>query len=189
MRRRPGMYFNLESPIVANCMAREAFCLAIDQISADTCTRVSTRLGADGFLTVEHDGRPLGVEPEIGFRHLSEMLFVAERLGFCADLAASEYVNTHVCKNGMTALNACSQRFELSSFHGDVHYRLCYERGERIGDLETVGTFKRTGVATRFKPDPSIIPAIDFDLNELQQWFATVPIDTSNVLVEWQIEH
>lgn len=185
VRRRPGMYFNLGSPLVANCMAREAYCLAIDQIVAGNCTELISEFTSDGFLTVSHNGQSLDVEARSGFGGFPEMLFVAERLGFCADFASSEYVNTHVCKNGMTALNGCCERFELHNFHKNTHYRLVYDCGQRLGDLQSLGPCSQRGVTIRFKPDATIVPNIKFDVDELKQWFTTIPIESSNTKVEW----
>ena len=186
VRRRPGMYFNLESPLVANCMAREAYCLAIDQIAAGNCTQLTSEFCANGFATVTHNGEPLGVDAETGMHGSSAMLFVAERLAFCAEHAARDYVSTHVCKNGMTALNACCERFEFNNFHENIHYRLTYENGKRLTDVEDLGECTNSGVMIRFKPDATIIPVIEFDVAELKRWFATIPVDQSSVDIEWQ---
>ena len=186
VRRRPGMYFNLESPLVANCLAREAYCLAIDQIAAGNCTRLTSEFSPDGFATVTHNGESLGVDVDTGMHGSSTMLFVAERLAFCAEHAASAYVNTHVCKNGMTALNACCERFEFNNFHQNTHYRLTYDHGKRIADIENLGECTNRGVMIRFKPDATIIPPVEFDVDELKRWFATIPVDQSNVNIEWR---
>ncbi len=185
VRRRPGLYFNLESALVANCMAREAYCLAIDQIAAGNCTRLTSEFCANGFATVTHNGEPLGVDVKTELQDSSAMLFVAERLAFCAEHAASDYVNAHVCKNGMTALNACCERFELNNFHDNTHYRLTYEHGKRLADIENLGKCKKRGVMIRFKPDATLIPVVEFDVQELKQWFATIPVDQSGVTIEW----
>ena len=186
VRRRPGMYFNLKSPLVANCMARESYCLAIDQISAGNCTKLISEFSADGFATITHNGEPLGVDSNNGIHGSSEMLFVAERLAFCAEHAASDYVNTHVCKNGMTALNACCDVFEFNNFHNNVHYRLSYKKGKRNSDIENLGDCTNRGVMIRFKPDATIIPTIAFDVDELRRWFETIPVDQSKVDIEWR---
>lgn len=185
VRRRPGVYFNLESSLVANCMARESYCLAIDQIAAGNCTQLISEFSADGFATITHNGESLGVDSNAGIHGSSEMLFVSERLAFCAEHAASDYVNTHVCKNGMTALNACCDVFEFNNFHKNIHYRLSYKNGKRISEIENLGNCSNRGVMLKFKPDATIIPTIAFDVDELRRWFETIPIDQSKVDIEW----
>ncbi|MEM7315852.1 MAG: hypothetical protein AAF497_22180, partial [Planctomycetota bacterium] len=62
VRERPAIYFgDLDARTIPNCLAREAYCLAIDQIIANTCTRMTTDFAADGFASVTHNGTPLGV--------------------------------------------------------------------------------------------------------------------------------
>lgn len=185
VRRRVDMYFNLAAPLVANCMARESYCLAIDQIVASHCTQVITEAGPDKFLSVTHEGDTLGILEEPRFDGLSEMQAVAEQMRFCADRAASEYVHAHVCTNGMTALNACCERFELHNYHNNRHYVLAYDRGIRSNEIQDLGPCLQRGVGMRFKLDDTIVGIRDFDLGELQQWFASLPIDVSKTEVAW----
>ena len=186
VRERPAMYFgDLDAPTIPNCLAREAFCLAIDQIVANTCTRMATEFAADGFASVTHNGTPLGVVDDPRFPDMSEMQAVAEIMGFCADHAASEYVHSNVCKNGMTALNALCERFELHNYHDGTHYLLAYNCGERESPLQTVGPIDACGVTVRFKPDGGMVRHTEFDAIQLQQWFMSIPIDTSGVDIEW----
>ena len=186
VRERPAMYFgDLDAPTIPNCLAREAYCLAIDQIVAGTCTQLTTDITSDGFASVAHNGTALGIEPESRFPDMSEMQVVAELIGFCADRAASEYVHSHVCKNGMTALNALCERFELHNFTDGSHYLLAYNCGEREMTLQYLGSTTETGVSIRFKPDRKMVTYTQFDLVELAQWFSSIPIETDNVDIQW----
>ena len=189
VRERPAMYFgDLDAPTIPNCLAREAYCFAIDQIVAGACTCLTTSFTADGFASVTHNGMPLGVAPDPRFPEMSEMQVVAEILGFCAERAASEYVHSNVCKNGMTALNALCERFELHNYHNGKHYLLAYNCGERESSLQTVGPTDACGVTVRFKPDGGMFRPARFDAQQLQQWFMSIPIDTSKVDINW-IDH
>jgi DNA gyrase subunit B len=186
VRERPAMYFgDLDAPTIPNCLAREAFCLAIDQIVAHTCTRITVDFAADGSASVTHDGTPLGVENDSRFPGMSEMQAVAEIMGFCADHAASDYVHSNVCKNGMTALNALCERFELNNYRDGVHCLLVYNFGERESELQSIGPTVNRGVTVRLKPDGNMVRHTRFDAVQLQQWFTSIPIDTSGVEIKW----
>ncbi len=186
VRERPAMYFgDLDAPSIPNCLAREAFCLAIDQIVARTCSQMTTEFAADGFVSVAHNGTPLGVDMDSRFPNMSEMQAVAEVMSFCADRAGSEYVHSNVCKNGMTALNALSERFELHNYRDGRHYILAYDFGEREAPLQSVGPTSYCGVTVRFKPDGNMVRHTRFDAVQLQKWFAALPIDCSGVAIKW----
>jgi len=186
VRERPAMYFgDLGAPTIPNCLAREAYCLAIDQIVAGTCTRLTTDFTSDGFASVTHNGKPLSVETESRFPGMSEMQVVAELMGFCAELAASEYVHSNVCKNGMTALNGLCERFELHNYCNGSHYLLAYAFGERVSPIQLLGVTANTGVTIRFKPDRTLVKHTEFDAVALQRWFASIPIDTASVEFQW----
>lgn len=185
-RERPEMYFgDLDDPRIPNCMAREAFCLAIDQIVSKSCSQMTTEFTSDGFASVSHNGTPLSVVNDARFPNMSEMQAVAEIMGFCADHASSSYVQSSVCKNGMTALNALCERFELHNYHDGVHYLLTYNRGERESSLQSLGPTDACGVTVRFKPDGSMVRHTRFDAQQLHQWFMSIPIDSSGVEIEW----
>ena len=185
VRERPAMYLgDLHALTASNCLAREAYCLAIDEIVAGTCTQLTTEFTSDGFACVTHNGTALGVEP--GWKlEMSQMQVVAELIGFCAKMAASDYVHTHVCKNGMTVLNALCERFELHNYNAGIHYLLSYDSGERTSPLQDLGATAKKGVSIRFKPDPTMITHTVFNAPALQKWFSTIPITTSNVNIEW----
>jgi len=185
VRERPKLYFgNLDAPTIPNCLARESFCLAIDQIVADSCTRMTTDFTSDGFVSVTHNGTPLGIENDSRFPDMSEMQAVAEIMGFCAEHAASDYVHSNVCKTGMTALNALCERFELHNYRDGKHYLLAYNRGERVSTMQPFGPTDSCGVTVRFKPDDRMVRHTKFDAPRLQQWFASIPIDTSRVEIQ-----
>ena len=90
-----------------------AFCLATDQIVAGKCSRLSCLLTPDGFVSISHNGESLGVHPEERYAGRAEIERVAEVLSFCAERATNSYVSQHICKNGLTVLNALSKQFEL----------------------------------------------------------------------------
>lgn len=186
VRERPAMYFgDLDAPSIPNCLAREAFCLAIDQIVAKTCSRMTTEFAADGFVSVAHNGTPLGVDLDFRFPNMSEMQAVAEIMRFCADRAGSDYVHSNVCKNGLTALNALCERFELHNYHDGRHYVLAYNFGELEAPFRSVGQTSYRGVTVRFKPDGNMVRHTRVDVVQLQKWFASIPIDCSGVAIKW----
>ncbi|MEM7561366.1 MAG: hypothetical protein AAF394_19750, partial [Planctomycetota bacterium] len=136
--------------------------------------------------------RCLGVRQATGGRRrdsgqlgLSEMEAIAALMKFCAEHAASEYVHSNVCKNGMTALNALCDRFELHNYHGGQHYLITYERGVQVSPVRSVGHTKLRGVKVRFKPDASMIEHTRFNVEQLKQWFESIPIAIDGVEVSW----
>jgi DNA gyrase/topoisomerase IV subunit B len=115
----------------------------------------------------------------------------AEVMMCCAEMAASEYVNTDVCKSGMTALNALSERFEVRSFRAGVHYllacnsALAYNSGVLESPLHESGPAEMEGVTLRFKLDYSMIAHPKCDALGLQIWFDSIPLDVQGTVVQW----
>lgn len=176
---------DVTAPGVANCLIRDAYCLAIDQIVAGTCTRVATELAEDGIVRVAHNGSPLGIAPRRRYDERSEMEAVAETLAACAERAASDYVKSHVCKIGITALNFLCERFELHNFRDGQHYMLGYDFGNRSNPVQTLKQTSERGVEVRFKLDPSIIKNVVIDLEKMKAWFASLPLNSPRLEVLW----
>ena len=185
VRERPQLYFDVQSQGVANCMAREVYCLAIDQIIAGHCSLLITNLEKDGSLTISHNGKPLGITQDPRRNSRPEMILVAEEMAFCANRAADQYVKTDVCKSGMTAVNGCSERFEIHNFVDGKHYALVYEHGKSEKGIQEFEDSHLSGVKISFMPDRKLLQSTEFDLDELQDWFNSLPLDKSNVKTEW----
>lgn len=116
------------------------------------------------------------------------MQAVAELMGFCAERAASDYVHSNVCKNGITALNTLCERFELHNYRDGSHFMIAYASGECVSSLQNFGTTAKNGVSVRFKPDGVLVGHTAFDAVELQRWVSSIPIDSATADIQWNDE-
>jgi DNA gyrase/topoisomerase IV subunit B len=186
IRLRPELYFgDLNELKSANCLMREAYCLAMDQISGKACSCVISEFFCDGFLRVAHDGTPLGIEPD-SWTQRCEMETIAEVLRACAERAASDLVRSATCKVGIVALNALCERFELHNFCNGRHYFLEYNYGERSTPVQCLEVSEGKGVAIRLKLDNKLIKNTEVDIEALKAWFHSIPIDCSAVDIVWR---
>ena len=186
VRERYRMYIgDVDTEQTANCLMRDAFCLAIDQIIAKTCSHVRVTFTPTGAASIDHDGTPPGVEPENRYDGKSETEMIVSVMRFCQRRAAHEYVAENVCRNSFPVVNFLSEHFRIDNFHPTGHWSQAYARGIPNESFHRVGACGRSGVSVEFKPDQSIFGNTQFDAADMIDWFKQLPIDHSKFAIEW----
>lgn len=186
VRERYRMYIgDVEAQQTANCLMRDAFCLAIDQIIAGTCSRVRVTFTPTGAVSIDHNGASPGVELEDRYGDKSETERIVSVMRFCQRRAAHEYVAAHVCRYSFPIVNFLSSHFRIDNFHPMGHWSQTYACGVPTEPFHRVGPCDRSGVSVEFQPDQAIFGASQFDVADMKDWFTQLPIDHSKVAVEW----
>ena len=186
VRERYRMYIgDVESSQTPNCLLRDAFCLAIDQLLAKTCSRIRVEFTLSGTATVDHNGIPSGVYPEDRFDGKSETEMIVSTLRFCQRRAAHEYVTDHVCRNSFPVVNFLSDYFRIDNYHSTGHWSQSYVRGIPKESFHRVDACDRSGMTIEFRPDHAMFGNTTFDLHEMVEWFNGLPLDHSAFTIEW----
>ena len=186
VRERYRMYIgDVEAEHTANCLIRDAFCLAIDQILANTCSLIRVTFTPAGAASIDHDGTSPGIEPENLYDGKSETEMIVSVMRFCQRRAAHEYVAENVCRNSFPVVNFLSEHFRIDNFHPTGHWSQTYARGVPTELFHRVGACNRSGVCVEFKPDQSIFRNTQFDAADIIVWFKQLPIDHSKFAIKW----
>ena len=166
VRRRPGMYTDTTRP---NHLGQEVIDNSVDEALAGHAKRVDVILHADQSLEVIDDGRgmPVDIHPEEGVP--------AVELILCRQHAGGKFSNKNYQFSGglhgvgISVVNALSKRVEVNVRRDGQVYNIAFENGEKVQDLQVVGTCgkRNTGTSVHFWPDETFFDSPRFSVSRL----------------------
>jgi topoisomerase-4 subunit B len=153
VKHRPGMYTDTSRP---NHLAQEVIDNSVDEALAGHAKIIEVTVYNDGSVQVGDDGRgmPVDIHPEEGIPGVELIL---TRLHAGGKFSNKNYAFSGGLHGvGVSVVNALSTRVELNICRDSQEYRMVFANGDRISELEVVGSVpkKRTGTTLRFWPDP-----------------------------------
>ncbi|RLA30707.1 MAG: DNA topoisomerase IV subunit B [Gammaproteobacteria bacterium] len=167
VRKRPGMYTDTTRP---NHLAQEVIDNSVDEALAGHAKLIEVTLYADGSLSVRDDGRgmPVDIHPEEGIPGVELILTRLHAGGKFSDKSYRFAGGLHGV--GVSVVNALSKHIEVWVRRGGKEYNLAYAHGEKVSDLEEIGTVGRanTGTTVRFWPDPAYFDSPRFSVPRLR---------------------
>lgn len=166
VRRRPGMYTDTTRP---NHLGQEVIDNSIDEALAGHAKRVEVILHADQSLEVIDDGRGMPVDIH------SEEKVPAIELILCRLHAGGKFSNKNYQFSGglhgvgISVVNALSTRVEVTVRRDSKVYRIAFENGDKVEDLNVIGTCgkRNTGTSVHFWPDASFFDSPRFSVSRL----------------------
>jgi len=167
VRRRPGMYTSTERP---NHLVLEVVDNSVDEAIAGHCRNINVTLHPDDSVTVEDDGRgmPVDTHPEEG---VSGVEVILTRLHAGAKFSHKDYrFSGGLHGVGVSVVNALSERLAVTVRRNGAEHRMEFAGGEKISELEEVGTVgkRNTGTAVHFKPDPQFFDTTKVHVRRLK---------------------
>lgn len=152
VRRRPGMYTDTARP---NHLAQEVIDNSVDEALAGHARTISVILHADNALEVSDDGRgmPVDIHPEEG---VSGVELILTRLHAGGKFSNKNYQFSGGLHGvGISVVNALSLRVEVRVKRDGQEYSMAFENGEKIEELQIVGTVgkRNTGTSVKFWPN------------------------------------
>jgi len=167
VRKRPGMYTDTSRP---NHLAQEVIDNAVDEAIAGHARLIEVTVHKDGSLEVRDDGRgmPVDIHPEEGVPGVEVIL---TRLHAGGKFSSKNYQFSGGLHGvGVSVVNALSKHLEVWVRRGGKEYNIAFANGEKVSDLEVVGTVGRqnTGTRVRFWPDPQYFDSPKFSLPRLR---------------------
>lgn len=160
VRKRPGMYIGDTTTRGLHHLVWEIVDNSIDEAMAGRCSNISVIVHPDDSCTIADDGNgiPVGMHPTEGVSTL-EVVFCQLHAGGKFDHDTYK-VSGGLHGVGASVVNALSEWMEVEvSREGDV-YRMVFERGKKVSDIEKIGQRKRSGTKVKFRADPDIFPDI-----------------------------
>src|SRR5258708_6202565 len=158
VRRRPGMYIGGTDEKALHHLFAEVIDNAMDEALAGHASFIEVELSADGFLTVNDNGRGIPVDPHPKFPKKSALEVTMCTLHAGGKFDSKVYETSGGLHGvGVSVVNALSARLEVEVARGQKLYRMAFERGHPKGKLEDLGKINnRRGTRIRFKPDADI---------------------------------
>lgn len=167
VRKRPGMYTDTTRP---NHLAQEVIDNSVDEAIAGHASAVTVILHADGSLSVEDNGRgmPVDLHPEEGISGVELILTRLHAGGKFSDRNYRFSGGLHGV--GVSVVNALSSHLEVWIKRGGKEYNMAFAGGDKVSDLEEIGTAPRraTGTTLRFWPDPRYFDSPKFSALRLK---------------------
>ena len=164
---RPGMYTDTTRP---NHLAQEVIDNSVDEALAGFATKVEVILHADQSLEVIDNGRgmPVDIHPTEG---VSGVEVILTKL-----LAGGKFSNKNyefaggLHGVGISVVNALSERVDIQVKRNGEVYKIAFENGVKVEELEVIGTCGRrtTGTTVHFKPNPKYFDSKNFSVSRLR---------------------
>ncbi|REJ97100.1 MAG: DNA gyrase subunit B [Planctomycetota bacterium] len=175
VRERPAMYIADTTARGLHHLVYEVVDNSIDEAMAEYATFVKVAINEDESITIEDDGRGIPVEKheqlteEMG-RDITTVEGVMTVLKFGGKFEKRAYQTSGGLHGvGVTVVNFLSEWCEVEVCRDGHVYQQEYERGVPTSELRRVGSTKRRGTKTTFKPDPQIFPQTKFSQSTLQR--------------------
>ncbi len=158
VRRRPGMYIGGTDEKALHHLFAEVIDNSMDEALAGHADWIEVELDADGFLTVNDNGRGIPVDPHPKFKNKSALEVIMCTLHAGGKFDSNVYETSGGLHGvGVSVANALSERLEVEVAREQQLYKMVFERGKPKGKLEKLGRVpNRRGTKIRFKPDADI---------------------------------
>lgn len=164
---RPGMYTDTTRP---NHLAQEVIDNSVDEALAGFATKVEVILHADQSLEVIDNGRgmPVDIHPTEGVSGVEVILTKLHAGGKFSNKNYEFAGGLHGV--GISVVNALSERVDIQIKRNGEVYKIAFENGVKVEELEVIGTCGRrtTGTTVHFKPNPKYFDSKNFSVSRLR---------------------
>jgi DNA gyrase subunit B len=186
IRMRPGMFVgDPRSGEGALNMLFELVANAGDQHLAGRCSTIDIDITANGAVTVEDDGPGIPVH---GAGRLPPIhLLLTQRLERPTVDGHRPHFHIGYGGLGLAAINALSERFELTTIRDGIEARTLYARGVLVEALATAPTSRPSGTRIRFRPDPQIMGCLRVPRTRLTRYLEDLSFLLPRLTVRWRI--
>ena len=157
VRKRPGMYIGGTDERALHHLFAEVLDNAMDEAVARHARLIRVELDAEGFLSVQDDGRGIPVDPHPKHPGKSALEVVMTVLHSGGKFSGKAYETSGGLHGvGVSVVNALSESVEVTVWRDGFEWRQAFSRGHVLAPIQQVGPSKKRGTLIRFKPDEQI---------------------------------
>ena len=164
---RPGMYTDTTRP---NHLAQEVIDNSVDEALAGFATKIEVILHPDQSIEVTDNGRgmPVDIHPTEGVSGVEVILTKLHAGGKFSNKNYEFAGGLHGV--GISVVNALSERVDIQVKRNGEVYKIAFENGNKVEELEVIGTCGRrtTGTTVHFKPNPKYFDSKNFSVSRLR---------------------
>lgn len=170
IRKRPHMYFDVNSPLLATHLVAECLCwipveAAIEiEVQGFGQARVSWDHVTD---TSPHTGQPWGA------RWTTELVAPGPTRVWDTELG---------CGGGWVVVNAASARFDVLMRNAKAEWGQRFEKGEPVTDFAVVDEGGSPSTIFEFELDEGFLPNVRINKSWLRSWARTLPFRKCEVV-------
>jgi DNA gyrase subunit B len=170
VRLRPAMYIGSTGVAGLHHLVYEVVDNSVDEALAGYCDRVDVAIHSDNSITVVDNGRgiPTDIKEEFG---ISAAEIVMTKLNAGGKFDSNSYkVSGGLHGVGVSCVNALSESLQLEIWRENATWEQEFRKGVSQSPLAKTGkSGKKTGTKITFKPDATIMDAIEFNFDTLSQ--------------------
>ncbi|WP_424408157.1 DNA topoisomerase IV subunit B [Pasteurella sp. PK-2025] len=164
---RPGMYTDTTRP---NHLGQEVIDNSVDEALAGHASKIEVILHKDQSLEVIDNGRgmPVDIHP---VEKVSGVEVILTKLHAGGKFSNKNYAFSGGLHGvGISVVNALSDRVDVTVKRNGEIYKIAFENGVKVSELDVVGTCGRrnTGTTVHFKPNPKYFDSEKFSVSRLR---------------------
>lgn len=191
VRRRPGMYVGGTDEAGLHHLAAEVIDNAMDEAVAGHASRISVGLNANGFLTIEDNGRGIPIDSHPKFKNKSALEVILTTLHSGGKFSDKVYHTAGGLHGvGISVVNALSDHFEVEVVRDRQIWTQQYSQGNPKTKLKNIGkSSNRRGTRIVFHPDPEIFgPKSSLKASELYRMARSKAFVYGGVEIIWSCD-